>query len=70
MRAINNKTIHTIEGKPTEITWVRTYTEPVHVNDAHNWEEELEGVDEKGNKFSGIGEIVDGEIYAVELDTL
>jgi hypothetical protein len=68
MRAINNKTIHTIEGKPTEITWERTYTEPVHVNDIHNWEEEVEGVDEKGNKFSGIGEIVDGEIYKVQID--
>jgi hypothetical protein len=67
MRVINNKTIHTIEGKPTEITWSRTYTEPVHVNDIHNWEEEVEGVDEKGNKYSGIGEIVDGNIENVEL---
>jgi hypothetical protein len=66
MRAINNKTIHTIEGKPTEITWVRTCV-VVQLLEYPCHEEELEGKDEKGNKYSGIGEIVDAEIYNVEL---
>jgi hypothetical protein len=51
------------------IKWERTGLKSsiVHENDVHNWMEMVEGVDQNGIEFKGIGEIVDGVIENVEL---